>query len=109
MLSSGFFFVSKRITRRTQLPCKSHQCIRAGQLKEAEALLIRYQQQVGLSAEVATNLAILALEQGKLAQAECGYRQALELENNRFVTNYNLAKFLQTHKDLEEALKYYNQ
>jgi len=82
---------------------------RAGQLKEAEALLIRYQQQVGLSAEVATNLAILAMEQGKLSQAEAGYRQALELENNRFVTNYNLAKFLQEYKDLEEALKYFNQ
>ena len=100
----------------SQYPCQkevilgmSSTMTRAGQLKEAEALLIRYQQQVGLSAEVATNLAILALEQGKLAQAECGYRQALELENNRFITNYNLAKFLQTHKDLEEALKYYNQ
>ena len=83
--------------------------VRAGQLYEAQQLLKEFQLNSGPSSEVVTNLAIVALELGNLEQAETGYRIAQQLEQQQFVTNYNLAKFLQTYRGLEEALKFYNQ
>jgi len=82
--------------------------VRAGQLSEAQNLLTEFQLNSGPSADVITNLAIVALELGNLEQAESGYRLAQQIEQHQFVTNYNLAKFLQTHRGLEEALKFYN-
>ena len=82
--------------------------VRVGQLKQAEALLKDFQRNVGLNAEVVSNLAIIALEQGFIGEAESGYRQAQKLDRGTFVTNYNLAKFLQVHRGLDESLVFYN-
>jgi tetratricopeptide (TPR) repeat protein len=83
--------------------------VRVGQFKQAESLLSEFQRNIGLNSEVLTNPAIIALEQGFIEEAESGYRQANALDSGKFVTNYNLAKFLQVHRGLEESLIYYNQ
>ena len=62
--------------------------VRAGQLSEAQQLLTEFQLNAGLSAEVVTNLAIVALELGNLDQAEAGYRLAQQIDPHQFVTNY---------------------
>ncbi len=82
--------------------------IRAGQLDEAEILLAKFSATGKVDAEIVSNIAIVASEQGKTTKAEENYRLAQQLQPSTFVTNYNLAKFLQTHRGLDESLKYYN-
>jgi len=78
--------------------------LNTGQLKEGRNILLDYVKSQGVEAEIATNLAGIALEQAELGEAETYYRQAKELAPNQFITHYNLAKFLQCHGSLGEAM-----
>lgn len=80
-----------------------------GQLDEANQILKDYITKSGIDAEVVSNLAVIALEKGNLLSAEAHYRQASSLAPNKFVTHYNLGKYLQMHGDLNEALSEFNQ
>lgn len=78
--------------------------LKMGQLEESRKILVDYIKMQGLDAEILTNLAGIAIEQAKLSEAESHYRQAKDLAPNQFITHYNLARFLQSHGDLSEAL-----
>ena len=82
--------------------------IRAGQLDKAEKLLDSFAGTSKVDAEIVSNIAIVASEQGKIKKAEKNYRHAQQLRPDIFATNYNLGKFLQMHGSLDESLEYYN-
>ena len=86
----------------------SSSLIRAGKLNAAEKLLTEFVATGKFDAETATNIAIVASEQGNDTKAEENYRFAQKLKPESFATNYNLAKFLQAHRSLGESLQYYN-
>ena len=75
-----------------------------GELKEAKDALKNYIPQNGIDAEAITNLALIALEEGDINEAEIHYRMAANLAPETFVTHYNLGKFLQMHGELNAAL-----
>ena len=75
-----------------------------GELKEAKDALKNYIPQNGIDAEAITNLALVALEEGDINEAEIHYRMAANLAPETFVTHYNLGKFLQMHGELNAAL-----
>ena len=75
-----------------------------GELREAKDALRSYIPQNGIDAEAITNLALIALEEGDINEAEIHYRMAANLAPETFVTHYNLGKFLQMHGDLNAAL-----
>ena len=80
----------------------------SGELDKADEILKRYIKKNGVDAEVVTNLAIIALEQGDLQAAEVSYRMAAGMAPKTFVTHYNLGKYLQIHGDMEEAMSEFN-
>lgn len=82
----------------------SHALLMLGELKEAKDALKNYIPQNGIDAEAITNLALIALEEGDINEAEIHYRMAANLAPETFVTHYNLGKFLQMHGELNAAL-----
>ena len=87
----------------------SQALLRLGRLDEADKVLKNSIQRNGVDAEVMSNLAAIALEKGDLERAEAHYREACNLAPNKFVTHYNLGKYLQMHGGLDEALFEFNQ
>ena len=75
-----------------------------GELRQAKDVLKNYIPQNGIDAEAISNLALIALEEGDIKDAEIHYRMAANLAPETFVTHYNLGKFLQMHGDLNAAL-----
>lgn len=75
-----------------------------GKLREAKDVLKIYIAQNGIDAEAITNLALIALEEGDINEAEIHYRMAAKLAPEILVTHYNLGKFLQMYGDMNAAI-----
>jgi len=82
--------------------------LKLGKLDQAKEILEDYVLKHGNNAEVASNLAVIGLEKGDLQAAEVNYRRASSLAPEKFVTHYNLGKYLQMHGELDEAMSEFN-
>lgn len=77
--------------------------VSCGRLVAAQKLLEAFLATVGADPELISNLATVYFELGDRARAEQGYRSAVRLAPQLFVTHFNLSRFLQQCDRLEEA------